>query len=102
MIPRTSAAPSTYTVTIEPQGAVYALKATGIVIHHSACTSINGKGYDFFVTKSGVVIPSPVPTDAGGYIHICLEGDFSVPGIAAREREEQFFVAVKLIGRLRE
>jgi hypothetical protein len=78
------------------------MKVTGIVIHQSACPSINGKGYDFFITKTGDVIPGAEPTDPGR-IHVCLEGDFSLSdGLDRVETNEQFFVAAKLIARLAE
>ncbi|MEK8127446.1 hypothetical protein WMW72_05910 [Paenibacillus filicis] len=66
-------------------------------MHHSACPAINGKGYDLFITTSGVIIPSSAPTDPS-YIHICLEGDYSGSrsGLTAGE-EEQWFMLGKLI-----
>jgi hypothetical protein len=77
------------------------MKVIGIVIHQSACSAINGKGYDFFITKTGGIIPASEPVDPDGRLHVCLEGDFSSPeGIGSREAEEQFFVAAKLIGQL--
>jgi len=78
------------------------MTVTGFVIHHSRCTSINGKGYDFFVAKSGIVIPGAEPTEPGR-VHICLEGDFDKSGGAFDlETEEQLFVAARLIARLSE
>ncbi|HZG85199.1 hypothetical protein [Paenibacillus sp.] len=74
--------------------------ATGIVVHHSACPSINGKGYDFYVTRTGFVIPGAEPTEPGGRIHVCLEGDFSRYDGTDPDTEEQLFVAAKLISRL--
>ncbi|SDC39004.1 hypothetical protein SAMN02799630_00477 [Paenibacillus sp. UNCCL117] len=72
----------------------------GILMHHSVCPSINGKGYDLFITKTGVIIPSSVPTDPS-YIHICLEGDYSQQGAYLEPgSEEQWFVLGKLILRL--
>lgn len=77
------------------------MHATGFVIHHSVCGSINGKGYDFFVTREGIVIPAAEPTEPGGRLHICLEGDFSHrSGAEHKAAEEQLFVAAKLIARL--
>lgn len=73
------------------------MKVTGIVIHHSACPSINGRGYDFFVTKSGVVVPSFAPTEPGR-IHLCVEGDYAGSrGAEIPDAEEQWFVAAKWI-----
>jgi hypothetical protein len=72
----------------------------GILLHHSACPSINGKGFDFFIAKDGAIIPSPEQTDAQ-YIHICLEGDFSTaPDLHSSELIEQLFILNKLISRL--
>ncbi len=72
----------------------------GIVIHHSACSSINGKGYDYFIAKNGDIIPSFEQTDPL-YIHLCLEGDFSGPSAARTTAEkEQLFLMNKLILRL--
>ncbi|MDF2714248.1 MAG: hypothetical protein K0R28_1173, partial [Paenibacillus sp.] len=34
------------------------MRPTGITIHQSVCTSINGKGYDFYITRSGAIIPA--------------------------------------------
>ncbi|MDF2964574.1 MAG: hypothetical protein K0S39_6309 [Paenibacillus sp.] len=74
----------------------------GIVIHHSKCPSINGKGYDFFITRNGSIIPSSEQTDPL-YIHICLEGDFSeIRHIYSVEEKEQFFLLNKLVLRLAE
>ncbi|MFE5317127.1 N-acetylmuramoyl-L-alanine amidase [Paenibacillus sp. NPDC056579] len=74
----------------------------GIIIHHSACSSINGKGYDYFITRDGSIIPSSDKTDPL-YIHICVEGNFSAPRTHLTPAEqEQFFVLNKLIIRLAE
>lgn len=81
------------------------MKVTGIVIHHSSCSSINGKGYDFFVTKAGIVVPGVEPADPGGNIHICIEGNFAERKREAplsAEAEEQLFIAAKLIDKLAE
>lgn len=72
----------------------------GIVVHHSACPSINGKGFDFFIGKDGTIVPASEQTDPL-YIHICLEGDFSRSSQAySAEEKEQLFVLSKLIIRL--
>jgi len=72
----------------------------GVVIHHSVCPSINGKGFDFYITRNGSIIPSPDQTDPL-YVHICLEGDFSEPRHHyTPEEKEQFFLLHKLILRL--
>ncbi|TDF99304.1 hypothetical protein [Paenibacillus piri] len=69
----------------------------GIVIHQSSCPSINGKGYDFFITRGGAIIPSIEQTDPL-YIHICLEGDFSGHRHTYTvEEKEQFFLLNKLV-----
>ncbi|MGG2200557.1 N-acetylmuramoyl-L-alanine amidase [Paenibacillus validus] len=74
----------------------------GIIIHHSACPAINGKGYDLFIARNGVIIPSSVQTDPL-YIHICLEGDYTEPrSIRTPEEKEQWFVLNKLVLRLSE
>ncbi|WP_284640313.1 hypothetical protein [Paenibacillus silviterrae] len=74
----------------------------GIIIHHSACYSINGKGYDFFIAKNGTIIPSSDQTDPL-YIHICLEGDFSkAHSEFTSEEKEQLFLLNKLVVRLAE
>ncbi|MDF2724900.1 MAG: hypothetical protein K0Q59_4575 [Paenibacillus sp.] len=76
------------------------MRPTGVTLHQSACTSINGKGYDFFIARSGLIIPSSEATDPNR-IHICIEGDFSCPEAAAADQvEEQLFIAHKLILRL--
>lgn len=75
----------------------------GIIIHHSACSSVNGKGYDYFITEEANVISATEPCDSE-YIHLCLEGDFSqgIPEILDKKLEEQLFVLQKLIVRLYE
>ncbi|CAH0118702.1 MULTISPECIES: N-acetylmuramoyl-L-alanine amidase [unclassified Paenibacillus] len=74
----------------------------GFVIHHSACPSINGKGYDFMILRSGDVVPAPALTDPH-YIHLCIEGDFSrFPPVLYPSELEQLFIARKLIARLSE
>ncbi|GAB2718517.1 N-acetylmuramoyl-L-alanine amidase [Paenibacillus thermoaerophilus] len=67
----------------------------GIVLHHSACPSINGTGYDYFVCADGTIVAGAEPTDPH-YVHVCLEGDFSVFRPLTAELQEQLFVAVKL------
>jgi len=72
----------------------------GVIIHHSMCPSINGKGYDFFITREGFIIPSSEQTDPL-YIHICLEGDFSRLRLHyTAEEKEQLFLLSKLIFRM--
>jgi hypothetical protein len=76
------------------------MKAVGIIVHHSVCTAINGKGYDYLILKNGMIIPAAEPTDAG-FIHICLEGDYTDRTTAARpESKEQMFLFLKLAQRL--
>ncbi|WP_438445558.1 hypothetical protein [Gorillibacterium sp. sgz5001074] len=78
------------------------MKTVGVVVHHSVCPSINGKGYDFFIMKNGIIIPSSVQTEPG-YVHICLEGDFAgMAGaeLGSPERKEQLFLFQKLVIRL--
>lgn len=73
------------------------IRYIGVIIHHSICPSINGKGYDYFVTQDGVIIPAPVKTDPQ-YIHICVEGDFNVrPSQLNHIIKEQLFIVKKLI-----
>ena len=73
------------------------MKFEGFVIHHSACSSINGHGYDFWIARDASVVAAPLLTDPS-YIHICLEGDFgtSYDGMT-REQKQQLFSASKLI-----
>jgi len=75
------------------------MRYAGIILHHSACPSINGKGFDFFVTKHALVVPSPHRTDPD-FIHICLEGDFSRGSPSMPELEKQLFVLNQLRLRL--
>ncbi|MEF3301853.1 peptidoglycan recognition protein family protein [Paenibacillus sp. GYB003] len=76
------------------------MRPTGITIHQSVCGAINGKGYDFYVTRSGTIIPATEATDSAS-IHICVEGDFSRPDeTASGYMEEQFFIVQKLVLRL--
>ncbi|WP_166239275.1 N-acetylmuramoyl-L-alanine amidase [Paenibacillus turpanensis] len=72
----------------------------GVVVHHSACPNINGKGYDYYVTKDGGIIPGSVETDPD-FIHICIEGDFQEAALPLDDAlRNQLFVACKLIVRL--
>ncbi|MDF2661985.1 MAG: hypothetical protein K0Q94_4776 [Paenibacillus sp.] len=78
------------------------MRPTGITIHQSVCSAINGKGYDFYITRRGTIIPASEATDPA-MIHICVEGDFSRPEEAMSGlMEEQFFVLQKLVLRLAE
>ncbi|PYI54978.1 peptidoglycan recognition protein family protein [Paenibacillus flagellatus] len=78
------------------------MRPNGITIHHSVCSSINGRGYDFYVTRDGTIVPSADATEASR-IHICVEGDFSRPEEAASgQAREQVFVVQKLVLRLAE
>lgn len=52
------------------------LQYSGIILHHSACTSINGKGFDYYIDKRAAVTPAFEPVGSP-YIHICVEGDFA-------------------------
>lgn len=74
---------------------------TEIVVHHSACSAINGKGYDFYITRRGAIVPASEPTEDGGRLHVCLEGNFDqgkdALDIAA---EEQLFIAARLMDKL--
>ncbi len=72
----------------------------GVIIHHSACPCINGKGFDYYVTRQGVVIPGKEATDPD-YIHLCIEGDFDREQLTPEIRE-QLFTATRLIARLAE
>lgn len=76
------------------------MKVVGVVVHHSACPAINGKGFDFFIQKNGSIIPSAYPTDPS-FVHICLEGDYADPAYPPlTESKEQLFLFVKLVLRL--
>jgi hypothetical protein len=77
------------------------LSVKGIIVHHSVCPSINGKGYDYFIKEDGLIVPAAERTDPD-YIHICLEGDFSTAQPASGTRKEQLFLLQKLAGRLSE
>lgn len=80
---------------------VKCLQPIGVVMHHSACPSINGKGYDFLIRKDGTVLAAEEPQDMD-YVHICLEGDFALQsgGVTEAQLEEQCFVLQKLLIRL--
>lgn len=76
------------------------MKAVGIIVHHSVCTAINGRGYDYMILKNGMIIPAAEPTDSS-FIHICLEGDYSDRMTAlSPESKEQMFLFLKLVQRL--
>ncbi|RKN84626.1 hypothetical protein [Paenibacillus ginsengarvi] len=78
------------------------MRPIGITIHQSYCSEINGKGYDFYITRNGDIVPSAESTDPER-IHICVEGDFSRPEeTASGYREEQFYIVRKLVLRLAE
>jgi hypothetical protein len=72
----------------------------GIIIHHSMCHSMNGKGFDFYICRDGTIIPAIEQTDPL-YIHVCLEGSFleARNGLSAEEKE-QLFLLSKLTLRL--
>lgn len=78
------------------------LQFIGVVLHHSVCPSINGKGFDYFITKDGTILPGSEPT-APDRLHICVEGDFNedAPHMTA-ERREQMFILLKLLLQLSE
>jgi hypothetical protein len=80
---------------------VICLPYSGVILHHSVCSSINGKGYDFFITEQAGIIPASFRTDPN-YIHICLEGNFGnvIPAAIAVDRKLQLFVLHKLLLRL--
>jgi hypothetical protein len=74
----------------------------GVILHHSVCSSINGKGYDYFITRQGTILPAPEQTDPN-FIHVCLEGDFgSITRPFDAMLKEQLFVLQKLLLRLSE
>lgn len=76
------------------------MKVVGVIVHHTPCPAINGKGYDFLIQKNGTIIPAAYPTDPS-FIHICLEGDFSEPvELLKPETKEQLFLFQKLTIRL--
>ncbi|MCR8642337.1 N-acetylmuramoyl-L-alanine amidase [Paenibacillus sp. N1-5-1-14] len=75
------------------------MQCLGIIIHHSACPSINGKGYDYMVLTNGVIVSLPEPADSQ-YVHLCIEGDFSTKQERTTEQREQVFMAHKLLLRL--
>ncbi|MBL0387636.1 hypothetical protein JJB07_13430 [Tumebacillus sp. ITR2] len=77
------------------------MKFSGIVLHDSSCPTLRKSGYDFFVSRDGLVTPSNDFTD-DDYLHVCVEGDFSRPiqtGEYPKVRE-QMFCLVKLAIRL--
>lgn len=73
----------------------------GFVLHDSECSSINGKGYDYYITTRGEIIPAAQWTDPM-FIHICMEGNFvkPLPHPIPASLEIQFFQLYKLISRL--
>lgn len=76
------------------------MQYTGIIIHNSACPSINGKGYDFFISKDGSIMPASEQTEPS-FIHICLEGDYSLSHQSLNlAQKEQIFLLTKLIYQL--
>ncbi|MDP5273759.1 N-acetylmuramoyl-L-alanine amidase [Chengkuizengella axinellae] len=72
----------------------------GIVIHHSICPSINGKGYDYYITKDLSIIPASEASLDSEFIHICIEGDFTEVKEIPLTVNEQLFLLKKLIIRL--
>lgn len=69
----------------------------GVVLHHSACPSINGKGFDFYVTKDGLIVPGSEQA-APDRLHVCVEGDFSSGSqLLSAQQREQFFVLQNLL-----
>jgi hypothetical protein len=73
------------------------MQYSGIILHQSLCSSINGKGYDFYIRKDGSVIPASEPTESE-YLHVCISGDFSKnEKIDMQTVKEQIFVLHKLI-----
>jgi hypothetical protein len=72
----------------------------GIIVHHSACSSINGKGYDWMISNDGSVIRAPERTDPQ-YLHVCLEGNYNrLSDYSSLVEKEQRFIGSKLIYRL--
>jgi hypothetical protein len=71
----------------------------GIIMHHSACPSINGKGYDYMIMKDGTIVTSPEPFNPD-WLHLCLEGDFDSHAYLDADHREQFFILQKLLLRL--
>jgi hypothetical protein len=75
------------------------MQYTKIIIHHSACPSINGKGYDYKIMKDGMILSSPEPYEPYCF-HLCLEGDFNSIYANVNENREQLFMFQKLLLRL--
>lgn len=75
------------------------MQFVGVVLHHSACPSINGKGFDYYVTKDGMIVPGSEPT-APDRIHVCVEGDYGAE--AELLPAEQLFMLQKLLLKLSE
>lgn len=67
-------------------------------MHDSHCPSINGKGFDFWISRDGSIYAAPLLTDPE-HIHLCLEGDFSKAESTPlpQDRKDQLFAAGKLI-----
>ncbi|OAB46958.1 hypothetical protein [Paenibacillus antarcticus] len=69
----------------------------GFMIHHSACSSIYKKEYDFWISSDSSIIVAPVLSDHE-YIHICLEGHFNQQyELMSARAKQQLFTASKLI-----
>jgi hypothetical protein len=69
----------------------------GFMIHHSACTLINRKDYDFWIKRDASVVASSTLTD-NEYIHICLEGHFNMAyELMSASAKHQLFTVSKLI-----
>ena len=75
------------------------MQYTKIIIHHSACPFINGKGYDYMIMKDGMILSSPELYEPNS-LHLCLEGDFNSIHPNINENREQFFIFQKLLLRL--
>jgi hypothetical protein len=78
------------------------MQPSGIIVHHSACPSINGKGYDWMVLRDGSIIRASERTEPS-HLHVCIQGDYSLSqtSVSVLEREQRF-VGYKLISRLLE
>lgn len=75
-------------------------RASGVIVHHSACSTINGKGFDYMILEGGSVVAASQCTEPD-YIHVCLQGDFNRPWSSmSASQKEQLFVAGGLISRL--
>jgi hypothetical protein len=78
------------------------MQPIGIIVHHSACPSINGKGYDWMVLQDGSIIRASERTSPS-HLHVCIQGDFNqnITSVSTLERE-QWFIGYKLITKLLE